>query len=346
MKHMMWGRCMKRSQHINCNGGGHMLLKKTGLLAIMALVCWSLPAHAAEQPFDQWLQGVKQEARQRGITQNIIERAFKDVEPQGKIIRLDRKQPEGTLTFPEYKKRVISQHRIRRGRELYQKHKALLDKVGRKFGVQPRFIVALWGIETAYGEITGGYNVIEALATLAYDGRRSEFFRKELMNALDILNEGHIAPENMLGSWAGAMGQSQFMPSSFKSLAYDFDQDGRRDIWTDLEDVFASIANYLSKSGWNDEVTWGRAVRLPKDFPSSLEGREIRKPIPAWQALGVRKINGNDLPGVAIDASIVIPEGSPHGYMVYHNYHVLMKWNRSIYFATAVGLLSDEIAGR
>lgn len=317
-------------------------------LAISAVIVSGLmmvsgPVQANSQPFNQWLQQFKAEASQQGIRPEVLDAAFKGVEPNEKVLRLDRKQPEGTTTFPQYRERVVSEARIKEGRAMLAKHKSLLERIGRHFGVQPRFIVALWGVETSYGKITGGFSIVEALATLAYDGRRADFFRDELMKALKIINDGHISADAMKGSWAGAMGQSQFMPSSFLNFAYDYNGDGKRDIWGTQGDVFASIANYLARSGWSDDLTWGRAVKLPNNFPDHLMGRDVKKTIPEWQALGVRKLDGGALPSRSIPASIVIPDGSPHAYMTYGNYDVLMRWNRSLYFATSVGMLSDAI---
>ena len=223
----------------------------------------------------------------------------------------------------------------------------MLNRIGAQYGVQPRFIVALWGIETDFGRNTGGFGVITALATLAHDGRRSEYFRGELLNALKIIDAGHIAAGDMKGSWAGAMGQSQFMPSSFLSYAVDQNGDGRRDIWTTQEDVFASIANYLASVGWKDDQTWGRAVRLPQSFNQSLVGLETVKPIGAWQSIGVRRPNGTDLPTRQLSASIIQPDGAgTRAYMVYDNFRTTLKWNRSTYFALAVGRLSDSMIAR
>jgi membrane-bound lytic murein transglycosylase B len=317
------------------------------LLACAAALVLSLtPLHAAAaatQDFATWLTGLRAEAAARGIKQATLDAAFADVQPIPRVIELDRKQPEFTLTFPEYLDRVVPQSRVERGRALLREHAALLDAVAGKYGVQPRFIVALWGVESDFGRITGGFRVIAALATLAHDGRRSEFFRGELLNALQILDEGHIAPRDMVGSWAGAMGQSQFMPSSFLRFAQDYDGDGRRDIWTNQADIFASIANYLARSGWRADITWGRQVRLPQGFNAKLIDLETRKPISAWQALGVRKPNGDALPTRDLAASIVRPdkESSPV-FMVYENFHTLLRWNRSTYFAAAVGTLADH----
>ena len=322
-----------------------------GLLLIAALIfSGSLAtaplAGAAAQPFGQWLEELRAEARERGISKKILETALSDLEPIERVIELDRQQPEFTLTFQEYRERVVPQSRIDRGRRMMAEHRELLEEIGGEYGVQPRFIVALWGIETDFGRVTGGFPIIDSLATLAHDGRRSEYFRGELFNALQILDEGHITVDEMKGSWAGAMGQSQFMPSSFLNFAVDYTGDGRRDIWHTREDVFASAANYLARSGWRDDMTWGRQVRLPDGFDPNLAGLDHRKRIGQWQELGVRRADGSNLPGRQLMASIIIPdENDPEtAFMVYENFRTTLKWNRSNYFALAVGLLSDAIS--
>ena len=220
----------------------------------------------------------------------------------------------------------------------------MLDRVAADYGVQPRFIVALWGIESNYGSFTGEFPVIGALATLAYEGRRAAFFRKELLQALRIVDQGDVAPAQMMGSWAGAMGQSQFMPSSYLARAVDYDGDGRRDIWTTPPDVFASIANYLAKAGWNDRHTWGRQVQIADHVKADAAGLEVVRPLPEWQALGVRTSNGDALPMVALDASLLrMDDDDGPAYLVYNNFRVLMAWNRSTYFALTVGELADLI---
>ena len=305
------------------------------------------PGNAAQAPFAEWLEGLRSEALERGIRAETLDAALAGVEPIPRVIELDRRQPEFTLTFQQYRDRVVPRTRIEMGRKLLAEHHELLSEIGKKYKVQPRFVVALWGIETDFGRITGGFPVVASLATLAHDGRRSDYFRRELFNALQILDEGHISPEKMQGSWAGAMGQSQFMPSSFINFAVDYDGDGRRDIWNTTADVFASAANYLAKSGWRDDQTWGRAVRLPAGFDRNLTGLDTRKTIGAWQALGVRQFDGGDLPARQLKASIIIPDAdnSPEtAFMVYENFRTTLKWNRSNYFALAVGLLSDAIA--
>jgi membrane-bound lytic murein transglycosylase B len=304
-------------------------------------------ASANELDFPTWLKALKQEARQQGIGDATLERAFVGVQPIPRVIELDRKQPEKTMTFQQYMERVVTQTRIAEARKRLDENRALLEPIGRKFGVQPRFIVALWGIETNFGQNMGSFSVVASLATLAYDGRRSSFFRKELFNALKILDQGHITPESMLGSWAGAMGQSQFMPSSFLAYAVDWNGDGRRDIWTTREDVFASIANYLSRSGWKGDAGWGREVRLPSSFDARLAGLEVRKPLEFWQGLGVRQPDGRGFSGSPGDASVVLPGGSDGpALLVTDNYRTILKWNNSVYFASAVGYLADSLDAR
>ncbi|HYE50427.1 MAG TPA: lytic murein transglycosylase [Azospirillaceae bacterium] len=319
-----------------------------GILAVLAGVLGAGPA-AATPDFGQWLDQLRGEARTKGISDRTLETALSGVQPIPRVIELDRRQPEGSISFETYVKRVLTPARVKKGRELYAKHKAVLTEVGKKYGVQPRFIVALWGIETGFGSNTGGFKVVDALATLAHDGRRSDYFRRELLNALTILEEGHIAPTAMKGSWAGAMGQSQFMPSSFLKYAQDFDGDGRRDIWGTQADVFASAANYLSTVGWDPDQTWGREVRLPKKAfdPAAVAGLDKARPLSDWGRMGVRAADGKPLPKRSLKAALVIPDG-PKGraFLVYDNYRTIMDWNRSTYFATTVGLLADRIGDR
>ncbi len=297
--------------------------------------------------FAEWREGVRSEALSQGISAATFDAAFAGIEPIPRVIELDRSQPEVTLTFAEYLERVVPESRVVQGRELLAKHRDLLEPIGHEFGVPPRFIVALWGIETSFGRFLGGFPVIGALATLAHDGRRSAYFRGELLHALRILEDGHITPDAMVGSWAGAMGQSQFMPSSFVRHAVDHDGDGKRDIWGTQEDVFASAANYLVQAGWRNGETWGRQVQLPAGFDQGLADLKVKRTLAEWQALGLRRADGSDLPQAAMSGSVVLPggEGGP-AYLVYDNYRTIMRWNRSFYFATSVGLLADRIGRR
>ena len=301
---------------------------------------------AAEGDFGVWLDALRAEAAKRGIGQATIDTALADPQPIPRVIELDRKQPEFTLTFDQYMTRVVPDARVQKGRRKLAENRDILQAVADKYGVQARFLVAFWGVETDFGRIDGGFPVIQALVTLAYDGRRSAYFRKELFNALKILDGGHISLENMKGSWAGAMGQPQFMPSTFVGFAVDHDGDGRRDIWRNKADVFASAANYLSKSGWRGDQNWGRAVRLPPDMDPNQAPQKVKKRLSEWQAMGLRRADGGDLPTRDLRASLVIPEkGGRTAYLVYNNYHAILKWNRSHYFAIAIGTLADRIGG-
>ena len=302
---------------------------------------------AEAEDFAAWLTAFRQEAVAEGISAETLEAVLPGLTFQPRVVELDRRQPEGTLTYAEYLSRVLPPARVNRGKRLLRKHRALLVEIGDAYGVQPRFIVALWGIESDFGRVTGGFPVLDALATLAFDGRRGEFFRGQLLEALRIVDDGHIQPDDMLGSWAGAMGQSQFMPSSFQQFAVDHDGDGRRDIWGTLPDVFASAANYLASAGWQHDQTWGRRVRLPEGFDFDLKGLEVKKPLNEWQALGVRRSNGDDLPTQQLSASLILPGGSEGpAFLTYSNYRVLLKWNRSHYFATTVGQFADMLAAQ
>jgi len=295
--------------------------------------------------FKVWLAGVREEAVAAGIAAATIDEAFAMVYVNSRVIELDRKQPEGTITFADYLARVVTPERVAAGRARLAELKPLLAEIEKRYGVEPRFVVALWAAESNYGEQIGGYPVVTALATLAFEGRRAEFFRGELIDALHILDEGQITPGNMLGSWAGAMGQSQFMPSSYRRFAVDEDGDGRRNIWDSTADVLGSIANYLAKQNWRPGESWGRAVRLPAGFDTGLATLDLEKSIADWEALGVRRADGGELPGKHLMASLVQPDG-PTGpsFLVYPNYKVIMQWNRSTYFATAVGQLADLLA--
>ncbi|WP_202526144.1 lytic murein transglycosylase [Sneathiella litorea] len=313
-------------------------------LAGMFVIAFSTPSFAAKEPFDQWLSKLKTEAQENGISQPTIDSAFANVKLIERVVKLDRKQPEVVQTFQEYMAQRLPKSLVDSGKAMLNQNRAILEEVGLKYGVQPRFIVALWGVETRYGNYTGGFSVIDALTTLAYDNRRAAYFRKELLIALQILDENHIALADMKGSWAGAMGQSQFMPSSFINFAVDYDEDGRRDIWTTKADVFASAANYLSKSGWKYDQTWGREVRLPKNFDTSLVDLKVAKPMREWEALGVTKTDGSPLPSRQLVGSLVQPKGgNGQTFLVYENYRTILKWNRSTYFAMSVGLLADLI---
>ncbi|MGC2854159.1 lytic murein transglycosylase [Novispirillum sp. DQ9] len=305
------------------------------------------PVVIDEAAFAAWLADLRAEASAKGLDAPAVRQALAGVTPRPKVIEYDRRQPEFSQTFWTYVDRAVSAQRVEKGREMLRKHADLLAQVERDFGVQPRFLVAFWGLETNFGANFGGFPVVDALATLAFDERRAAFFRGELFDALAILDAGHIAPERMVGSWAGAMGHLQFMPSTFRRHAVDRSGDGRADIWGSLPDVFGSAANYLKAEGWRGDQTWGREVRLPAGLDLEQASLSVRKPLADWAALGVLRADGGPLAVVeGMEASIVLPAGvRGPAFLVYDNFRVTMKWNRSILYATAVGLLADQLAG-
>jgi peptidoglycan lytic transglycosylase B len=333
---------VSRRRVLRAIAGGSSAL---ALAPAMALVPRSALAGVDITQFNSWIQGVREEAAARGVSAPTLDDAFTGVAFNYDVIALDQKQPEGTMTFVDYLARIVNDKRVNAGRDLFQQHQTLLKQIGGLYGVQPRFIVALWGIESNYGSQQGDYRIVEALATLAYEGRRADFFRKELLNALEILEHHDVTAGNMLGSWAGAMGQCQFMPSSYLRFAVDADGDGKRDIWNSTADVFGSIANYLAGNDWKGNQTWGREVKLPTHLDGNLISLDIEKPLEEWRKLGLRRVDGGELPVVhKLNASLVRPDDSSGpAYLVYGNYKAIMKWNRSTYFATAVGTLADRI---
>ena len=297
--------------------------------------------------FATWLVGLRRDAIASGIKPATLDIALEGVAPIPRVIELDHAQPETKLTFAQYVQRVASPARQDGVRRNLAENQALLDEVSQRFHVQPRFIVALWGIETDFGRTSGDFPVIAALATLAYDGRRSAFFRRELIAALKIADRDQIDPRIMRGSWAGAMGQSQFMPSSFLQYAVSYRADGRPDIWNRREDVFASIANYLAKIGWREDETWGRTVSAPHGLDPALIGPGVKKSLTEWQRLGVRRDDGGALPNREVEASLLEPEGEGGpAILAYANFRTLLKWNNSSAFATAVGYLADSAESR
>ena len=331
----------------------------TKLAAIICSACISTSALAnTQEKFDEYVANLKQEATQKGYDSQLIEDAFATAKFKKKVISADKSQPEVVETLETYLPKRVPQWKIDRARKLYAENKDVLEQVAKEFGVQARFIVALWGLESNFGKIQGGHNVISSVVTLAFDGRRETMYKNQLWAALDILKAGHITLDKFNGSWAGAMGQTQFMPTSFNAYAVDYDNDGRKDIWTTEADAFASIANYLKQAGWNDDLTWGRQVQLPEGFDNTnilkrgtrnrsqwLEfWSDSERSLAEWQALGVRKMDGTNLPNVDVTAAMVMPDDvNGRMYLAYDNYKALMHWNRSYYFATSVGYLSDRI---
>lgn len=311
-----------------------------------------------EAGFLQYAAGLRQEAEQRGYPKALLDEVFATLKFHKTVVSSDKGQPEFVETLDTYLPKRVNQVRINMARNAYQQHQAELQEISAKYGVPARFIVSLWGLESAFGRLTGNYSVPSALATLAYEGRREALFRHEFFLALEIIKQGHISFSQMKGSWAGAMGHTQFMPSAFMKYAQDGDGDGHKDIWTNRKDAFASIANYLKTEGWQSGQTWGREVQLPKNFDYSRViprgskdraqwlswWRERELPLAEWQRLGVRDIHGKALPNSQLKAALVMPDDAKgRAYLAYPNYQVLMHWNRSYYFVSSVGYLADLI---
>ena len=301
---------------------------------------------ADEKPtFDEWKQTLNDEMLAQGAEQILVDQIITSLTFIPRVIELDRHQPEGRMTHEEYITKVIPPWKVKKAREAYKSNKEQLIIAEKSTGVPAKYIVALWGKETNFGTITGNYSVPSSLATLAYDGRRASFFKKELLAAVKILAEGHIELKDMKGSWAGAMGNCQFMPTSFLQFATDANGDGKKDIWADKEDIFASMGNYLGSYGWDKSKSWGRQVHLTGDFADYKIGKKHSQSLAKWQALGVRRMDDSDLPKAELNAYLIAPGGEKGRiYLVYPNFDIIMKWNRSHYFATGVGYLADRIA--
>jgi membrane-bound lytic murein transglycosylase B len=334
-----------------------MLMRVSAVLLALALLVPQQaplpPLSLPQLPFDEWLRGVRDEAKTRGITDATLDTAFAGLEPLPIVVERDRSQAEIVQTLDRYLEQRVSARVVRTARTKRSEHAAVLAKVSAKYGVPQSVLVAVWGLESNFGRFSGVRPTIQTLATLAYDPRRSAMFREELFDALKILDSGDVEPSALRGSWAGALGQPQFMPSSFLLYAQDFDGDGRRDIWKSTPDVFASIGNYLAEKGWSRTETWGREVRVPEatlqavaqTAPFRTDGclgrRQMTVPMPLaeWKKLGVRTRTGGPLPATDITASLI--SGEKRHFLVYPNYHALLDYNCVNAYALSVGLLAD-----
>ena len=290
-----------------------------------------------------WLQQTEQQAIDNGIAPDVVHEALDNFTPNTRVVELDQKQPETTVTFETYRHNTVTPLRIRRGAELMNLYARELAAIEARTGVPPSIVVALWGIESSFGRNEGDYETINSLATLAYEGRRADFFRSELFAALRILERERMPSTALRGSWAGAMGQSQFMPSTYLRHAVDGDGDGRIDIWNDSVDALASIAAYLAAEGWKRDLTWGREVEGSAVAPVDISLTQTHS-LQEWARKGVTNADGSPLPQRDLQASFVQPDGAGgSGFLVYDNLRALMRWNRSTYFAVSVGLLADGI---
>jgi membrane-bound lytic murein transglycosylase B len=302
-------------------------------------------------PFPNWLESARQEALSRGISAATVTEAFAGLAPNPRVIELDNKQPEFTQTFWRYLDSAISEARINKGRALMQQNVGLLNRLEAQYGVPRRYLVAFWGMESDFGHNMGDFSVVRSLVTLAYDGRRSALFRDEMFDALTILDRREIDNAHMVGSWAGAMGQTQFMPSAFLKYAVDEDGDGRRNIWTSVPDALGSVANYMKTVGWETSRGWGREVLLPPHFDAALasldtDATETVKPAAAWNALGIRRADGGVLSASDGPAALILPAGiTGPAFLVSGNYRMILKYNHSTFYAVAVAYLADRLGG-
>lgn len=303
-----------------------------------------MPAAFAKQSWPSWVHDFRQEALADGISSATFERAFDGLTPNRRLLRLDRYQPEQRLTYLKYRNTRGDAYRIKLGKRAYHKHRKILKAVEKQFGVSPCYVVALWGLESSYGHFMGSFKVVRSLATLAYDKRRAKFFRKELLHALHILEGGHVPLHRFKGEWAGGTGQPQFLPSSWRRYAVDFDNDGKRDIWRTHADIFASISNYLVKNGWKKGGPWGAAVTLPRGFDKKQTGYKHPRTVSEWQALGV-KFKASKHFAKDLKAWIVMPYGGP-ALLVFNNFRVIMRYNHSTYYAGTVAYIADNICKR
>ena len=314
----------------------------TRRLAIASAAAFPLAsARAQEQSFSRLVESVMAEARRAGIRDATLQAAFAGVTPNSHVIELDRNQPEFNLTWPEYRAKVLPDTRLQAARQNYARERGLLADVERRFAVDPAVVIGIWGIESNFGSNKGNYRLVEALSTLAWEGRRASYFRKELINALRILDSGDVGPSRLTGGWAGAMGQPQFMPSSYLTYAVDFDGDGRRDIWDSKPDVFGSIANYMTRSGWRGGEPSAQPVRVPPALDTG--SRDVKRSLGTWMEMGVRRDDGSPFSRPDVQGALIVPTGigPGEGFMVYPNFNAIRRYNPSDFYALAVSLLGD-----
>lgn len=321
----------------------------SGLLALMSFA--NAPAAYAQEAltaedhaeFRAWLKDFRKQAKKSGYSRATLDAALNDLEPNPKVIHLNNFQPEFSKPIWEYLDGAVSDNRITKGKALLVEHDALLKEIYDIYSIPPRYLVAIWGMETSFGALTGGFNAFEALATLGYKGKRTKFARTQLMAALQIVESGNKSADAMTGSWAGAMGQTQFIPTIYLTFAVDHDGNGTKDIWADLGDVFASTSNYLASSGWQQDRSWGREVTLPQGFDYGLADRSKKLSLTEWSAHGVTFAKGSAIPQLDRMASIIAPAGHQGpAFMIFENFRAVLRYNNSTSYALAVCLLADQ----
>ncbi len=294
--------------------------------------------------FGEFLADIRSQAINQGVSTITLDKAFLGLTPNPKVIKFDRSQAEFSQNFWRYLGSRVSPYRLKNGKRLLQEHQTIFQKNYKKYGVPPHIIVAFWGLETNYGSNTGNLNLIQSLATLSFDERRSAFFTEQLLTLLKLIDRNKI-PIDAQGSWAGAMGNVQFMPTNVAAYGVDADGDGEIGLWDNKADIFASAANFLQKIGWHRGERWGREVTIPQNFDYQLANLKTKKTVNEWQALGVRDTIGKDLPNSTMKASLLLPMGyNGPAFLAYRNFHAILRWNNSILYALSVGHLSDRFA--
>lgn len=316
-------------------------------LLLLAFFCLAAaPAGADEARYRQFVNGFRATALKAGISPETYEAAFKGLTPDPEVIEKDRHQPEFTLDASQYVALTVTDTRVRIGREKLAKLDATLDAIEKEYGVDRHVLLAIWGMETNFGAFMGGHNVIRALSTLAYTGGRRDFGRRQLLAALKMIERGHATPEGLVGSWAGAVGYTQLIPTNFLKYAVDFDGDGRKDLWNSPADALASAANYLDKAGWDRGHAWGYEVSLPKGVGRGYEGRRRSRSLARWEKLGVKRVKGQDYPRPGDRAYLYLPMGTKGpAFLLLDNFRTIMRYNNAHTYALSVSHLSDLIRG-
>jgi membrane-bound lytic murein transglycosylase B len=306
----------------------------------------ALQSAAAQEAFGQCRDRLTALAMSRGISEATAMSVLSVVQPLERVISADRSQPEFVDDFATYLGARVTASRVERGRALYAENRDLLEQLSARYGVPGQYLVAFWGLETNFGSVLGNIPVFDSLTTLACDQRRSDYFTDELINALRIVDRGDADPAEMIGSWAGAMGQTQFMPSVYLDHAIDGDGDGHANLWRSTPDALSSAARFVASLGWDSGYRWGREVLLPQGFDYALAGRDQPQQLADWRRLGVTNTSGAQVPALDIEAALIVPSGRDGpAFLVYDNFDVIMRWNRSEFFALSIGHLADRIAG-
>jgi len=353
---------MHFSSLISSRRSAHFSVRTIALLALSLTGCAAAASAPSGEPrvplaspvvenaaFADWLTAFRADAIRAGVSGQTFDRSLAGMKIDRKVIEANEAQPEFSKPVWEYLEGALSDTRVAKGRALLAENKALLDRIEARYGVDRHVLVAIWGLESNFGSFQGNMSVVRSLATLGFEGRRTEYGRTQLIAALQIIQHGDIAPEGMTGSWAGAMGQTQFIPTTYNAHAVDFDGDGRRDIWNSHADALASAAHYLDQSGWKTGAVWGHEVKLPKNFDYSQADMSVRKPVSEWVKAGVARMDGRPFPGgeMGNDASLFLPSGyRGPAFIVMENFRTVLAYNASTSYSLAVNLLADRFKGR